>query len=225
MRRLFTPIIALLAALTSSAAYSADKGGPATAPAPATTVELVSPWQGLYVGGYLGHSAGTLNDAQGFKIPREGYNGGGLIGYNHALPGVVLGIEADLGVTDISGETNAAGFTVRGSNKALGSLRARIGRPFGGSLMPYVTAGLALQTGKLSVHNLDTTLTSADKNTKGYVFGGGVEMFPFASNLGLRIEALRYNWVGQTYRIEDETSPKLNSHDTQVRAAVIVRLN
>lgn len=225
MRRLFTPVFALLALLTSGAAYAADKGGPAPAHAPATSVELINPWQGLYGGGYLGHSAGTLNDAEGFKLPREGYSAGGLIGYNHALQGIVIGLEADLGVADISGETNAVGFTVRGSNKALGSLRARIGRPFGGSLMPYVTAGFALQTGKLSVHDLTTKLSSSEENTRGYVFGGGVEVFPFSSNLGLRLEALRYQWVGQTYRIEDEASPKLNSHDTQVRAAVVVRLN
>lgn len=222
MRQILAATVALLVTIP---AYAADKAGPAPAAAPAAVVELVSPWHGLYVGGYLGHSAGTLNDAEGFKLPREGYAAGGLIGYNHALPGVVIGLEADLGVTDISGETNAAGFTVRGSNKALGSIRARIGRPFGGSLMPYVTAGFAMQAGKLSVHDLGTKLTSSDENTRGYVYGGGVEMFPFASNLGLRLEALRYQWVGQTYRIEDMTSPKLNSHDTQVRAAVVVRLN
>lgn len=218
-------LAAALAVILASPAIAADKGGPAPAPASATTVELVNPWHGLYVGGYLGHSAGTLNDADGFKLPREGYSAGGLIGYNHALPGVVLGLEADLGVSDISGETNGPGFTVRGSNKAIGSIRARIGRPFGGSLMPYVTAGLAMQTGKLSIHDLGTKLSSSDENTKGYVFGGGVELFPFSSNLGLRLEALRYQWVGQTYHIEDVASPKLNSHDTAVRAAVVVRLN
>lgn len=221
MRRLFTPIFALLAALTSGAAYSADKGGPA-APEPAKVVEMASPWQGLYIGGYVGHASGDLHDADGFKLPREGYTGGGLVGYNHALPGVVLGLEADLGVSDISGSTNGAGFTVTGSNKAQGSIRARVGRPFGGSLMPYVTAGLALQTGKLSIHDFGS---SGDKNTRGYVFGGGVEMFPFSSNLGLRLEALRYQWVDQSFSIHDVSTGELGSHDTQVRAAVVVRLN
>lgn len=223
MRHLLARLGTALAFATIAAvpAFAADLAKPAPAPA-ATTAELVNPWQGLYVGGYVGHSSGDLHDADGFKLPREGYVGGGLIGYNHALPGVVLGLEADLGVSDISGSTNGAGFTVTGSNKALGSLRARIGRPFGGSLMPYLTAGFAMQTGKLSIHDFGT---SSDKNTKGYVYGAGVEMFPLASNLGMRLEALRYQWVDQSFSIHDVTTDKLGSHDTQVRAAVVVRLN
>lgn len=222
MRRLFTPLFALLAALTSSAAYAADKGGPAPAAAPAPAVELASPFQGLYIGALLGHTAGSINDAEGFKIPREGYTATGVLGYNHrAMHGVVVGLEGDFGLTDISGATNAGGgFTVRGSNKFNTSLRARLGFVPLGHTMLYATGGVALTNAKLTVDDIG----SQEKNTKGYVLGGGVESMLFG-NLGVRVEALRYQWLDQGYTIGGMETPKLGSHDTVVRAGLVFRLN
>ena len=212
---------AAFAFIAAIPALAADKAGiaPAPAAAPAEMVRDVAPFQGLYVGALLGHSAGLTNDAEGFKIPREGYTATGLLGYNHRLPGLVVGLEGDLGVTDISGSTNAGGFTVSGSNKVNGSLRARIGLPIGHTLV-YGTGGFAMTNAKLAVE----TIGSQEKNTKGYVLGGGVESM-LLGNMGLRIEALRYQWLDQGYTIGGMDTGKLGSHDTVVRAGLVFKLN
>lgn len=215
-------VYALLALLTSGAAYAADLAKPATAaPEPAKVVEMVPAFHGLYIGALLGHSAGQINDPEGFKIPRSGYTGGVLVGYNHRLPHLVVGLEGDFELTDISGETNAGGgFTVRGSSKLITSLRGRVGVPWGSTLF-YLTGGPALTTAKLAVDDIGS---SSDKNTKGWAFGGGVESYSFG-NLGWRIEYIHNEWTGQSFTIDNANTGKLGSGDDRVRAGLIFKLN
>ena len=166
MKRRFAPFAALMALLTSGAAYAADLAVPAPAPAAIVAPVASVPFSGLYVGAMLGHAAGTISDGEGFKFPREGYTVAGAIGYNHRLPGIVVGGELDAGITDISGSTSAGGFTVKGSSKYLGSARARVGLPIGQTLV-YGTGGLALTNAKLTAAGLG----SDERDTQGYVLG------------------------------------------------------
>lgn len=227
MSRRSWPIVAALMALAAlvlgAPARAADKAGPAAVATPAEP-ELRLPFHGLYVGVLAGHAAGQINDAEGFKIPRGGYTATGAIGYNHRVPGmshIVLGGEADLGVTDIKGETSAGGgFTISGSSKVLGSLRARAGYALGSSMI-FATAGLAMTNAKLAV---DTIGSDTANRLNGYVFGGGLET-TLIGNLGLRLEYLRYVWRDQSYDIGGQATGKLGSHDDHIRAGLIVRLN
>ena len=215
-------LAAALAVVLASPAIAADKGGPASAAAPAPAVEMAAPFQGLYIGALVGHTAGSINDAEGFKIPREGYTATGVLGYNHrALHGVVVGLEGDFGLTDVSGATNAGGgFTVRGSNKFNTSLRARLGFVPLSHTMLYATGGVALTNAKLAVDDIG----SQEKNTKGYVFGGGLESCVFG-NMCVRGEVLRYQWLDQAYTIGGADTGKLGSHDTVARAGLVFKLN
>ena len=226
MRKLLSPLYVVLAMLTSGAAYSADLAGkPAAAPAAPVVAEttLSAPFSGLYVGAMLGHAAGTLNDAEGFRIPKEGYTGSLIMGYNHrlGLQGIVVGLEGDIGMTDMSGSTNAGGFTVSGSNKAAGSLRARIGViPLHGHTLVYATGGAALTNNKLAIDGIG----SQEKNTKGYVLGGGIESMLFG-NMGVRVEVLRTQWLDQGFTLGGSDTGKLGSHETAVRAGLIFKMN
>lgn len=223
MRKIVRTGLAALAVLlfegTGGFAIAADLAKPA-APEPAK-VEMVPAFHGLYIGALLGHSAGQINDPEGFKIPRSGYTGGVLVGYNHRLPHLVVGLEGDFELTDISGETNAGGgFTVRGSSKLITSLRGRVGVPWGSTLF-YLTGGPALTTAKLAVDDIGS---SSDKNTKGWAFGGGVESYSFG-NLGWRIEYIHNEWTGQSFTIDNANTGKLGSGDDRVRAGLVFRLN
>jgi outer membrane immunogenic protein len=212
-------IAALIAISGCAPALAADKAGPpVVAQGPGETLAL--PFQGLYIGAIVGAAEGSLRDTDGFRLPREGLTASGLIGYNHRLPGIVVGGEADLGVTDISGSQSIDGFTIKGSTKILGSVRGRIGKPIGDSLL-YATAGVAVTDGKIAVDGLG----SASKNRiNGWVYGLGFESFVFG-NAGVRLEALRYDWRPAGLTSDTIDTGRLRSHDTHVRAGLIFRLN
>ena len=216
-RMLFAAIVALWGC---APAFAADKGGaPVVAQGPGET--LVLPFQGLYIGGAVGHATGALNDTEGFKLPREGYTVSAIAGYNHRLPaGIILGIEGDIGLTDVTGSTNAAGFTISGSSRWLGSLRGRVGKAFGHTML-YGTAGVAMTNAKLSAEDVGSD--SRDR-LNGYVVGAGIEAAVF-DNASVRFEYLHYRWADQAYTIGGADTGKLGSHDNAARVAVTFKLN
>lgn len=214
-------ILAVIAGLLAVPAYAADKAGPVVAQGAGET--LVLPFQGLYIGGAIGAADGQIRDSDGFKMPRDGLTASGLLGYNHrvaTMPGIVIGVEGDIGLTDISGSNSADGFTIKGSTKYLGSVRGRIGKAMGDSML-YATAGIAMTDGRIAVDDVG----SASKNRiNGFVYGAGFESF-ILGNMGVRLEALRYDWRPEGLTSDVIETGKLKSHDTHVRAALIFRLN
>lgn len=220
MRKIIAAIAGLIA--IPAAAFAADKGAPpVVAQGPGET--LVLPFQGLYIGGAIGAADGQIRDSDGFKMPRDGLTASALLGYNHrvgTMPGIVIGVEGDIGLTDISGSNTADGFTIKGSTKYLGSVRGRVGRAMGDSML-YATAGIAMTDGKIAVDDVG----SASKNRiNGFVYGAGFETF-LLGNMGVRLEALRYDWRPEGLTSDVIETGKLKSHDTHVRAALIFRLN
>ena len=211
-------ILAIIAGLIAVPAYAADKGGPVVAQGPGETLAL--PFHGLYIGAALGHATGALNDTEGFKLPREGYTASALAGYNHRIPGLVLGAEADLGLTDVTGSTNAAGFTVSGSSRWIGTIRGRIGKPFGHTLL-YGTAGVAMTNAKLAV---DGAGSDTRDRINGYVVGAGIEAAIF-DNAALRLEYLHFRWGDAADTVGGADTGKLGSDDNAVRAGLIFKLN
>jgi outer membrane immunogenic protein len=224
MTRILT--IAAMAGLAIIALAAPGRAADLAKPAePAHVAEVLAPapFQGLYIGVLAGHATGQINDTEGFKFPSDGYTGTALIGYNHRVPNashIVLGAEADLGLTGISGGTNAGGFTVSGTNKVLGSIRARAGYAVGSSMI-YATGGVAMTNSKLAV---ETIGTDSANRLNGYVFGGGLETTIFG-NLVTRLEYLRYQWKDQDYTIGGQSTGKLGSHNDNIRAGLIVKLN
>jgi outer membrane immunogenic protein len=213
-------ILAIIAGLIAVPAYAADKGGaPVVAQGAGETLAL--PFHGLYIGGSVGHATGALNDTEGFKLPREGYTVSALAGYNHRQPaGIILGIEGDIGLTDVTGSTNAAGFTISGSSRWIGSLRGRAGKAFGHTLL-YGTFGVAMTNAKLSAEDIGSDTRD---RLNGYVVGAGIEAAVF-DNMALRLEYLHYRWADQAYTIGGADTGKLGSHDNAVRAGLIFKLN
>ena len=238
MKKLLLASVAL--STIASAAVAADLPYRRAAPAPAFVAVPVFTWTGFYVGvnaGYAfsddrttttgnnGSPAGpgtlfnTLNDIRrnSVKQERDGFTGGGQIGYNYQIGSWVLGLEADIAYTDLQSTTTVfgsrpagAGFaasTYRTEMDYLGTVRGRIGYAMD-RVMIYGTGGLAY--GDVKNNQLfyapgtgTGVLQFAGNRSEimtGYAVGGGVEYaIPvstfslFNSAVTVKAEALYYD--------------------------------
>jgi outer membrane immunogenic protein len=186
-------------------------------------------WTGFYVGfnrGW-GWSNSTVTEVptgstaiadiapQSLRVSSSGGLLGGQIGYNYQIGGVVAGAEADLDAASIAGEQHTIFLSGRQSPNTdaimaqqnvewLGSVRARLGVPYGATLF-YATGGVAWEevaTNSLVSANtgLDTFGDSATANSSrtrtGYAVGAGAEWM-IAPNWTVRAEYLYYGFSGK----------------------------
>jgi outer membrane immunogenic protein len=168
-------------------------------------------WTGLYVGATAGGGWGdTRFDDSGFLSNRfdiDGFVAGGTIGYNFQLNRhLVLGMEADLSFSDISGkfgpgnlgQPNGGAFgcspgPCETDVNWFGTFRGRLGANFERSLV-YATGGLAYGKVKSAIVNGGFDVT--DTNF-GWTIGGGIE-HALSSNWSAKIEYLHVDlgWTG-----------------------------
>lgn len=179
----FSIAASLGAALLATSALAADLPRKTAPVAPAYSRVPTFTWTGFYAGVNAGYGFGgfTGRGSGIFKEP-SGFIGGGQIGYNHQINQMVIGVEADLQYSNISGK-NAAGAS-KGSIPYFGTVRARAGIAMD-RLMPYVTAGYAYGGSELTVGAVGTTKTMHH----GYVLGGGIE-YAFTNNITAKLEGL-----------------------------------
>jgi outer membrane immunogenic protein len=188
-------ILSLLAstaalACVTSAAIAADL--PAPAPPPPIIVPVFT-WTGFYAGVNAGYGWRDNNNTQGLFVPpgtfappfanvtgflgnggsnsnRDGFVGGGQIGYNYQFGSFVVGVEADIQWADFNVDQNLffvpAGFppsfvpAILNNNDDMewfGTVRARAGVAFDRFLI-YATGGFAYSD-----------------NNNGWTAGGGIE--------------------------------------------------
>ena len=151
----------------------------------ALVLSLVTPaaadndeWSGGYIGLSLGYA--DANDAWDLGsaptdpvLSPEGASFGAYAGYTENLGGLVLGLEADITVPDLSDNAECTviidcTFDVQ----ALSSLRARAGIAVG-SIQIYSTGGLAF--GFIQADSTELGGSSASKSLSGWTLGGGIE--------------------------------------------------
>ena len=178
-------------------------------------------WTGLYVGVHAGgaHSnqdvqwsaspvgfpatGPALNQLGSGGLHGSSFTGGGQIGLNYQINGLVVGVEADLSYLDIDGNRSANLTTLLGganspiaSNYSIGwlaTVRGRVGLAFDRWLV-YATGGVAWADMSISDRvNFGASGTfnaaSRSETVMGYVVGGGVE-WAFQKNWTLRGEIL-----------------------------------
>src|SRR5258708_2205041 len=169
-------------------------------------------WKGFYVGGNLGAGFGkapvqtlpTFSPTGYFamsstpaiyassrqNVMPKGFTGGGQFGYNFQGGPWVIGFEADMGYTHLSGNRSATAtypccspttYTIAQSVKTnwLFTARPRIGVAHNGVLV-YGTGGLAVTSLNYKANFTDTFATAketggTDQPQKGHAFCGGVE--------------------------------------------------
>jgi outer membrane immunogenic protein len=140
---------------------------------PAPAAPMVEPplntWSGPYAGVALGYGfSGRVQDKNfDNTINTDGFVGGGFAGYNFQMDNFVAGVEGDIGYGGLKGDN--ANTEVKGGLN--GSLRGRLGYAVSPDIMPYITAGGAAQSVKL------TDNVGTDKKTMlGWTAGVGTEV-------------------------------------------------
>lgn len=163
-------------------------------------------WNGFYAGANLGYAGDEFNYPLGAHfgsttvngqadLTSSGFIGGLQGGYNWRLDDRwVLGVEADINASDVTGELGVSGGVTGGATASLSAsvgseidnfstLRVRLGYRHNDNLLPYVTAGAAfgdVSTGyAINVSSGGSSVFSASgsksSDQSGWTAGVGVE--------------------------------------------------
>lgn len=203
---------ALLVGVSSTAALAADLPSRSRAPAPIMTQAPIFTWTGLYVGLQAGYAWDKVAVDNAFaavpvNVSRNGFVGGGHIGYLFQTGPAVFGLEGDV-----------EGATIKNSGLRA-SLRGRLGLAADRALF-YVTGGgaLANQNYELWSPFAPAFTTSASATKLGWTVGAGVE-YAFAPNWSARVE-YRYSDFGKLNTANFVTPVNISRRENAVRLGV-----
>jgi len=203
MRNTTFAISAVVAAIFATSVSAADLiiEDPVLPTVEAATMD----WTGPYLGAHVGYGAGTVNWSTlptGFftgDYEVDGWLAGVQGGYNWQFDSFVLGVDASIEWTDISGVDDNPAIS-REINWA-GALRGKAGVAFD-SLLVYGAAGFAFanSTGT-SVFSSEDTQTHT-----GWTVGVGIEaMVTDSMSLFAEYSYTQYGWEDYDYAIDTET--------------------
>lgn len=211
--KLKTLAAALLVGVSSTAAMAADlPSRTKAAPAPIVTQAPIFTWTGLYVGLQAGYAWDRVSVNNAFaaipvNVSRNGFVGGGHIGYLYQTGPAVFGLEADV-----------EGATIKNSGLRA-SLRGRAGLAMDRALF-YVTGGGALANQNYALWSpfAPAFTTSASATKLGWTLGAGVE-YAFAPNWSARVE-YRYSDFGKLNVANFVAPAQISRRENAVRLGV-----
>jgi outer membrane immunogenic protein len=171
----------------------------------AADTKLPAGWSGPYIGAFAGYSWIDLEydepDYPGFdRNPNiDGLTGGLLLGYNHRFDSILVGVEADAGLGDLSEspDRSARNYYSAFDIDWNAHVRARLGLVSSSTLL-YVAGGLALAG--LTVDDREPGWGEDDDTHVGWTVGAGIEQ-AIAKNLRVRIEYLYDDYGSEDYHI------------------------
>jgi outer membrane immunogenic protein len=175
-----------------------------------TTLAGAQNLSGPYIGGYLaGGSADAHWDTSGgSKIDHS--MSGGLVGvqggYNWHRGSLLLGVQADLGVGDISGSSRCPNptFECKTELQSLLTLRGRVGPAFDNFAI-YATAGIASAGIRTSVDNHANSKSDDLQGHAGWTAGAGVTGL-ISRHVLWQAEYLRLNFGSEEHIMQGITS-------------------
>jgi outer membrane immunogenic protein len=181
-----------LSMLAMSSATAADIAPSRPYPMPKAPVFVpFFSFTGFYLGINAGYGFGSsewTNTATGVSTGDFDVSGGlvgGTIGYNWQLGPTVLGVEADVGWSGVSGSsTTNCPLGCETKSTWFGTARGRIGYAFD-RFMPYFTGGAAFGDIRAEAGGFSGTT----KTQFGWTVGGGLEYY-FLHNWSAKIEYL-----------------------------------
>ncbi len=172
------------------AAHTASAADLSLAPlykAPPPAMAPAYNWSGFYLGINGGGGWGDSRWPGMGRVDLSGAQVGGTAGYNWQIGSTVLGLEGDLDWSGLKG-TNASPLCPGGncttSDTWLSTVRGRLGYSFG-SVLPYVTGGLAVG----DIRAATPGLPGANATNAGWTAGGGLE-FALPGNWSAKAEYL-----------------------------------
>lgn len=212
-------LIAAVAAATvliASPAISADLYDPVAPVAPEVYGPTVFSWAGPYVGAQIGYGWGeNRGKIKGSRrgIDTDGVIGGLYGGYNAQLtPNFVLGGEADISWSDISGDRTIRGRKYEARTDWQGTIRARAGAAFD-RILVYGTGGVAF-----AGNNIKKQARGSEGQTHvGWTLGAGVEG-AITENIVARGEYLYAGYGKENYNKINAKGVDLNTN--VIRAGV-----
>lgn len=180
------------------------------------------PWTGPYAGAHVGYGWGDMSvkDIDGgvapgpFNYSTNGIFGGGTLGYNYQLSGIVVGLEGDLGYMDLNGsktikyappdDSYHKGWSLDGG--LYGDIAGRVGVLVTPAMLIYAKGGYGFYDGE----GLQYTTKPWYKPTgtgmfSGAVYGGGVE-YMWAENISVKIEYLHFDF-GTEDGMQEKVTP------------------
>ncbi|HVS26024.1 MAG TPA: outer membrane protein [Burkholderiales bacterium] len=212
-----------------------------------------SRWSGSYIGLHTGYSRGrdSTSTVTGFpdggfvglapavpasySLKANGFIGGLQIGHNSRINNVVLGIEADISYSKISGTAATSGvvagpvpftFNERQMLDWFGTLRGRLGFTPLDRLMIYGTGGVAYGQVRASTNLTFPGLSfiGSDTSTRvGWTAGAGAE-YAVTNSLTAKLEYLYYDLGGATVvGYPTPPIPPFNTHTDFRLAGHVVR--
>lgn len=144
---------------------------------------------GLRVEGHLGYDNVSISDVEDFDIDSDesGVLYGGGIGYDIALGGLILGVEANLDFTEAQYEATLGGdFAAIDFDRDL-EFAARLGTQIGSNALLYGKVGYSNARLKAIVREDGVTTLEDAANGDGLRLGAGVE-FNFGTSLFAKAE-------------------------------------
>ena len=159
----------LVIVLATSTASAADLSPPR-----APFILFHHSWTGPYVGLNAGGGWSNSSFSGPFSTSSFDTSGaviGGTLGYNWEVNQVVLGIEGDIGWSNIRGSCVCDSSSCEMKNGWLATLRSRLGVAFD-DWMPFFTGGFAFG----DIRNSVTGIGSGDTTKAGWTLGGGLEV-------------------------------------------------
>ncbi len=190
--------------------------------APPVQIAQVYNWTGFYLGVNGGGGWGqSWWDANATGINTSGGLAGGTAGYNWQFGNAVFGIEGDIDWANLKG-TATSTLCPNGcstSDSWLSTVRGRAGYAFG-SVLPYVTGGLAVGDIKATMPGL----AGASATNAGWTFGAGLEI-ALPGNWSAKAEYLHVDLGRFNCGVNCGGAPtdNVSMHDNVVRAGVNYR--
>lgn len=198
--------------LAATPALSADLYDPVAPVAPEVYGPTVFSWAGPYVGAQIGYGWGEASGR--LKGNRRGIDTDGVIGglyggYNAQLtPNFVLGGEADISWSDVSGQRTVTGTKFEARTDWQGTIRARAGAAFD-RILVYGTGGIAF-----AGNNMKRQARGSESQTHvGWTLGAGIEG-AITENIVARGEYLYAGYGKENYN-------KINAKDVDLDTNVI----
>ncbi|HUQ35389.1 MAG TPA: outer membrane beta-barrel protein [Aestuariivirga sp.] len=202
MKMCLAVFIALLGGI--NIAYAAEN-------APAPNGFQSFEWTGFYIGAYGAYGFGDTRSSDGIDSEPQDPYPGIHAGYALELEKIVIGIEGDLSLADLDGDTGSGAGFVSQDIDNIAAISGRIGLPFDNMLV-FMSAGWSWADSERN------TIGSSDTEfLNGPTLGGGFQ-FGLGHHMVGRFEYVHIDYGKVTYDIIG--SPKVDSNVDVVKVGL-----
>jgi outer membrane immunogenic protein len=189
---------------TAPLAYAAED-------APAANDREFPDWSGFYIGAYGAYGFGdTRSSDNNDSKPQDPYPGIHA-GYSLELENIVIGIEGDLSLADLDGDTGSGAGLVSQDIDNIAAISGRIGLPFDNMLV-FASAGWSWADSERN-----TPISKDNKLLNGPTLGAGFQ-YGLGNQLVGRFEYVHIDYGKVTYDITG--SPKVDSNVDVVKVGL-----